>query len=179
MTHRPSTNGTSQGPSGWCDKLRNALTASLSTIFGSRSSSRRSNTSAVVPDLEQQGGGENVGVAVQQMEPAILSRVGQRFIPGVDDRPVELHPLKQVVVDVVRPLADLKVTVRSRTAPHRPATPLPVSSPPGPHPHRAAAGSERTAMPGHCSRSAARTAARGNSHGSQTWPRSSDRHCSG
>ena len=47
------------------------------------------------------------------MEAAVFPRVGQRFVAGVDDGAIELHPLEEIIVDVVRPLADLKMAVRT------------------------------------------------------------------
>src|SRR6476660_6363784 len=48
------------------------------------------------------------------MQSTIFSVVGQRLVPGVDDRAIELHPLVNVVDDVVGPLAQLKVDVDVR-----------------------------------------------------------------
>src|SRR4051812_13662864 len=42
------------------------------------------------------------------MEAAIFPVIGQRLIPRVDDGAVELHPLINVVHDVVGPLAELE-----------------------------------------------------------------------
>ena len=47
------------------------------------------------------------------MEAAIFPRVGQRFVAGIDDGAIELHPLEKIIVDVVRPLADLEMAVRA------------------------------------------------------------------
>jgi hypothetical protein len=41
-------------------------------------------------------------------QPAIFAGVGQRFVAGVDDGAVELHPFEKVVVDVIGALADLE-----------------------------------------------------------------------
>ena len=38
----------------------------------------------------------------------ILIRIGQRLVPRVDDRSVLLHPLEEIVNDVVRALGNLK-----------------------------------------------------------------------
>ena len=46
------------------------------------------------------------------MKPAIFSVIGQRLIPRVDDRAIELHPLIDVVHDVIGPLAKLKMDLR-------------------------------------------------------------------
>src|SRR5690349_23067869 len=48
------------------------------------------------------------------MQPAVLAGIGQRFIAGVDNGAIELHPFKQVVVDVIGALADLEMVVRAR-----------------------------------------------------------------
>jgi len=45
---------------------------------------------------------------MQQVEAAVFAGVGQRFIAGVDDGAVELHPFEQVVGDEIGALADLK-----------------------------------------------------------------------
>ena len=37
------------------------------------------------PDFEQQAGGQDVGVAMQEVEAAVLAGVGRRFVAGVDD----------------------------------------------------------------------------------------------
>ena len=42
------------------------------------------------------------------MQPSIIARVRQRFVAGVDDGAVVLHPLEEVILDVVRALADLE-----------------------------------------------------------------------
>ena len=58
-----------------------------------------------------QGGGEraHVGIADEQMQAPILPVIGQRFIPRVDDGAIELHPLIDVVHDVIGALAQLKI----------------------------------------------------------------------
>ncbi len=43
------------------------------------------------------------------MQPPILSVIGQRLISRVDDGAIELHPLIDVVHDVVGALAELKI----------------------------------------------------------------------
>ena len=43
------------------------------------------------------------------MEAPVFAVVGERLVPRVDDRAVELHPLVNVVYDVVRALAELEV----------------------------------------------------------------------
>src|SRR5947209_20205280 len=43
------------------------------------------------------------------MEPPIFSVVGERLVARVNDRAVELHPLVNVVDDMVRPLAQLEI----------------------------------------------------------------------
>src|SRR5580658_5389757 len=60
-----------------------------------------------------QRGGEraHVGIADQQMESTIFSIICQRFIASVDNRPVELHPLINVIHNMIGSLADLKIDV--------------------------------------------------------------------
>ena len=43
------------------------------------------------------------------MQPPIFSVIGQRLISRVDDGAIELHPLIDVVHDVVGALAELKI----------------------------------------------------------------------
>src|SRR5439155_25748270 len=61
-----------------------------------------------------QGGGDRVQVRVadEQMQAPILPVIGQRFIPRVDDGAIELHPLIDVVHDVIGALAQLKIDLR-------------------------------------------------------------------
>src|SRR4029079_474165 len=63
--------------------------------------------------LEEQGGRKHAGIPVEQMQAAIRAGVGPWFLARVDDSAVELDPFKQIVVDVIGALADLKVIVRS------------------------------------------------------------------
>src|SRR5437899_1703716 len=42
------------------------------------------------------------------MEAAILARVGQWLITSVNNGAIVLHPLEEIILDVIRPLADLK-----------------------------------------------------------------------
>src|SRR5438270_7092833 len=44
-------------------------------------------------DLHRVGERAHVGIADEQMEPAIFSIVGQRLVARVDDGAIELHPL--------------------------------------------------------------------------------------
>ena len=43
------------------------------------------------------------------MQPTIFSVVSQRLITRIDDRAIELHPLVNVVNDMISPLAQLKL----------------------------------------------------------------------
>src|SRR5438552_17548105 len=43
------------------------------------------------------------------MQPAIFSIIGQRLIARVDDRAIELHPLINVVHNMIGPLTDLEI----------------------------------------------------------------------
>ena len=52
-------------------------------------------------------------LAVKQMEAAVFARVRERFITRIDNRAVELHPLEQIVVDIIGALADLEMAVRA------------------------------------------------------------------
>src|SRR2546423_1254513 len=45
------------------------------------------------------------------MKPAIFPIIGQGLVPGVDDRAIELHPLVNVVDDVIGALAELEIDV--------------------------------------------------------------------
>ena len=54
----------------------------------------------------------HVRIADEQMQPAILAVIRQRLVARVDDRAVELHPLIDVVHDVIGTLADLEIDAR-------------------------------------------------------------------
>ena len=43
------------------------------------------------------------------MQAPIFPIIGQRLVPRVDDRAIELHPLVNVVDDMIRPLAQLEL----------------------------------------------------------------------
>ena len=45
---------------------------------------------------------------MDQVQPSIKTRVGQRFIAGVNDGAIVLHPFKEIILDVIRALADLE-----------------------------------------------------------------------
>ena len=45
---------------------------------------------------------------MDQMQSPILPWISKRFVASIDDRAVVLHPLKEIVLDVIRPLADLE-----------------------------------------------------------------------
>jgi hypothetical protein len=59
-------------------------------------------------DLQRRRVLAHVRIADEQMQPAILAVIGQRFIAGIDDRAVELHPLINVVHNVVGALRNLE-----------------------------------------------------------------------
>ena len=61
------------------------------------------------PYLQRIGERAHVRVADEQMQPAIFPIIGQRLVARVDDRAVELHPLVNVIHDMVGPLAELKI----------------------------------------------------------------------
>ena len=60
-----------------------------------------------------QCGGEraHIGVANQQMQPAIFPIIGQWFVASVDNCAVKLHPLINVVDDMIGALTDLEIDV--------------------------------------------------------------------
>jgi hypothetical protein len=66
-------------------------------------------------DLQEQCGGKDAGVTMKKMEAPIFPRIGERFVPSINDRAIKLHPLKKIVVDIVRALADLKMAISSMT----------------------------------------------------------------
>ena len=65
-------------------------------------------------DLQRVGKRAHVRIANEQMEPPIFAVIGQRFIARVNDGAVELHPLIDVVDDVVGALTELKRNRRFR-----------------------------------------------------------------
>ena len=72
----------------------------------------------------------HVGIADEQMQPPIFAIIGQRLVARVDDGAIELHPLIDVVDDVIGALAQLKIdrrlpvaAVRNRTRAGWPAPP--------------------------------------------------------
>ena len=64
--------------------------------------------------FERGGKRAHVGVAQQQVQTAEPVVIRQRFVAGVDDGPVELHPLIDVVDDVIRALGELEIHARGR-----------------------------------------------------------------
>lgn len=66
-------------------------------------------------DLQEESGGKYAGVAMEEVKAAVFACICERFIAGVDDGAVELHPLEEVVVDVIGALADLEMTVGAMT----------------------------------------------------------------
>ena len=64
--------------------------------------------------LQRRGKRAHVRVADEQMKPAIFPVIGQRFVARVDDRAIELHPLVDVVHDVIGALAELEIDRRFR-----------------------------------------------------------------
>src|SRR5438270_12746560 len=65
-------------------------------------------------DLQRVGERAHVGIADEQMEPPVFAIIGQRFVARVDDGAIELHPLIDVVDNVVGALAELKRDRRLR-----------------------------------------------------------------
>ena len=68
------------------------------------------------PDFQSRRKRAHVRIADEQMKPAIFSIIGERLVAGVDDGAVELHPLVDVVDDVVGPLAELEIDADLRAA---------------------------------------------------------------
>ena len=83
------------------------------------------------PDFQRGRERAHVGIADQQMEPAILSVIGQRLVARIDDGAVELHPLVNVVDDVIGALAELKIDLRPPAAAARNRTRADSPAPPG------------------------------------------------
>ena len=63
-------------------------------------------------DFQRRGKRAHVRVANEQVQPAIFPIICERLIARVDDRTIELHPLIDVVHDVIGALADLKIDAR-------------------------------------------------------------------
>ena len=107
---RPSSSCTTAWPLPSWEIWRVASTASRRMT----SSGRLPSSSSVEherggADLQRGRERAHVGVADEQMQAAILAIVGQRLVARVDDRAVELHPLVDVVDDVIGALADLEI----------------------------------------------------------------------
>jgi len=49
-----------------------------------------------------------LGITDEQVEPPIFAIICQRLVSSVDDGSIELHPLINIVYDMIGPLADLK-----------------------------------------------------------------------
>ena len=59
-------------------------------------------------DLEERRDLGEVGVAGDDVEPAVAHRVGVRLVPGVDDRPLQRRLEADLLLEKVRPLAELE-----------------------------------------------------------------------
>jgi len=105
-------------------------TASASAIEGKSSALEQIQHEPRGAELQEKRRGEDVGIAVDQMQTPVFPRVGERFVAGVDDGTVVLHPLEEIVLDEIGALADLKfdrafaTVLRARSA----TLPLPVKS---------------------------------------------------
>ncbi len=60
-------------------------------------------------DLQRVGVLAHVRIADEQVEAAVFAVIGQRLVARVDDGAVELHPLVNVVDDVIGALGDLEM----------------------------------------------------------------------
>src|SRR6266487_6068031 len=60
-------------------------------------------------DLQSGGKRTHVGIADQEMKAPIFSVISQRLIPRIDDSAIELHPLINVVDDMIGTLTELKI----------------------------------------------------------------------
>ena len=60
-------------------------------------------------EFQRRRKGAHVRVADEQMQPPIFAVVRERLVARIDDRAVELHPLIDVVDDVIGPLAELEI----------------------------------------------------------------------
>ena len=59
-------------------------------------------------ELERRGEGAHIRIADQEVQPPVTAEVGERFVPRIDDRAIELHPLIDVVDDVIGALGELE-----------------------------------------------------------------------
>src|SRR5204862_973075 len=55
------------------------------------------------------GIGTHVRITDEQVKPPVFSVIGQRLVTCVDDGAIELHPLVDVVHDMIRTLAKLEI----------------------------------------------------------------------
>ena len=81
-------------------------------IVGQKAFFEQSQDAGGRADLQRGGERTHVGVADEQMQPAIFAIIGQRLVARVDDGAIELHPLINVVHDVIGPLAELEIDRR-------------------------------------------------------------------
>src|SRR5439155_8168242 len=54
------------------------------------------------------GRGQHIAVAVNQVQSPVLAGVGQWLIASVNYGAIVLHPLEEIVLDIIRALADLE-----------------------------------------------------------------------
>ena len=71
-------------------------------------------------DLEVRRDLGEVGVADDDVQPAVLLGVGVRLVAGVDDRPLERGLEADLDLEVVGPLADLEAVLAAVLADARP-----------------------------------------------------------
>ena len=60
------------------------------------------------PDLQEGRDLRQVRVADDHVQPAVLLRIGVRFVAGVDDRPLEGRLEPDLLLEEVGPLAELE-----------------------------------------------------------------------
>ena len=84
-------------------------------------SSIRSSTSAVVPDLQVGRRLGQVGIADDDVQPAVLVGVGVRLVAGVDDAALERGLQPDLDLDVVGALGQLEAGLVPGRARCRPA----------------------------------------------------------
>ena len=81
---------------------------------GKRPSSSKDKTQAVVPIFSAVAIRAHVRIADEQMQPPIFPIIGQRLVARIDDGAIELHPLVNVVDDVIGALAELEIDLALR-----------------------------------------------------------------
>ena len=90
-------------------------------------------TQAVVPIFSAVANGLMFESPMSKMQPPIFAIIGQRLVARIDDGAIELHPLVDVVHDVIGALADLEIDLRLRAAAVRNRRRADSPDRPGPH----------------------------------------------